>query len=1118
MDSEGTMDRGEEIEELEALLSADPDSLVFVELANRYIRLGRYRDAVTLCEEKTAVHNQYAPGFLALGRALFAEGRFVAANEALRRAIDFDPDDPEGYRLLGELLIRRNIFTEAVALLRAAFERGVDHSRLRKLYHRAVELLEKQSTDVADVDQPDKGVGNVSVVGIIKTNSEELLARKEYDISTVAERRIKGPKTDISLVDKKQSVEKQWENIEQEWQNHLSGDYQEENEIEVAINPGKEDLDIEMTPLSHPVAEGMPPLPEHDFEADFLDEASVSTHPIPQKNLDRLLEHSDDEAETAVRLHPMMGVVDLKDEYHSYSEVVSPNNSSEIPLSEQETPEVDLLNDSKLMATAGDTKYIEPPKKSSLFRFFIGFTFLLALGVCALFGWRYLERKKEIARAIERFDSALIAGTAEQMLTVQGVFIRLSEDGASRFDKNIDDRRELIDALLWLWHRHGRAIDPKTIDLTPHSSWFKRAEKVAYAIAANKLEEADALLDPQPKSDSLKRVYAALKAQIAFNLGDELVAKRWVDSFSTSERASAAALIGALLRWGRDDFLGVEKASSAILARFDNHQFARLLRAKAVLEQHGSDSALNELKRKVKVFSPLAEAWRVAFISDDNVVKEKKGAKENFVELSKNTFGDFGLKLFFARRLISSCDLEHAQLIIDGFNEELKKKNILMRLKGEMLLAQGFYPHALDYLKKDRTTIERERKAWIYLGLAKVEKALKLIKGVRTNESEVLRVFAQGIRFLRKDKKAFDKESFKKNIIEPLKVLAQDNQHAREAIAFLYHRAEQKLENEEKPSVLGWILRHKDAPSSAVFADYRKEYICRGHHLIDSIYWRALLDLGFYQKLERHLFKTKGRYYRRSLRRRYLHLAMLLLNRDESKPKREKIDATNLEEVAVKSIYPKLSDETSKLLLGIKSYKKKDYHNALKILSSLRTSTAKIFLAKVVAKLKGESAAIEILKEGLKNDLENPLLKFELAKALMVKNQTEAVIQLTQILSYKKERVTAEVHLKAVVLLSQIDIKKNAYTSVVRRISGLKEKNATLWSLLAYAYFKSGNKENAKNAIDEAIKLAPNKAYYQLQCGDIYYPEVKGKEAYLKYIKLAPNSKEIRRILNLLKS
>lgn len=301
-------DLAAEIAQLEQMLASDPKSARFYELADSYTRAGRYHEATTVCRRGLTLHPQSAPGFLAMGRALFGIGRLPVASEALRRAIQLAPQAPEGYRLLAELFLRRQIFTEAVALLEHAVELGVEDRKLQRLLTRALEALESQATTVTAVPDEPRGIGNMAVAGTIGGLSGDLSLEEEDDDDILIRRHAADPNDESGPLalrafrPREGESKVDWATLEEAWEARLDAQRHERLVTDPDVPLGAAAVGVALLPLSDPLAEGMPPLPDSEELESPAPTAAPSAMPAatPLARIDE----DEDEARTAVRSHP----------------------------------------------------------------------------------------------------------------------------------------------------------------------------------------------------------------------------------------------------------------------------------------------------------------------------------------------------------------------------------------------------------------------------------------------------------------------------------------------------------------------------------------------------------------------------------------------------------------------------------------------------------------------------------------------------------------------------------------------------------------------------------------------------------------------------------------------
>lgn len=102
------------IEELEKRLAADPNSRMFVQLAEEYRKQGLLENAIEICERGLTKHPQYPSARVALGRALLEAETFDRAGEEFEAVLAQVPDNILANKFLGETYHRLGRYDEAI--------------------------------------------------------------------------------------------------------------------------------------------------------------------------------------------------------------------------------------------------------------------------------------------------------------------------------------------------------------------------------------------------------------------------------------------------------------------------------------------------------------------------------------------------------------------------------------------------------------------------------------------------------------------------------------------------------------------------------------------------------------------------------------------------------------------------------------------------------------------------------------------------------------------------------------------------------------------------------------------------------------------------------------------
>jgi len=126
----------DELAALEQAFRRDPASS-FTGLANCLLQLGRAEDAVQVCARGLQAAPNSLDGRLYLGTALAALHRWKEAQAELLKVVKADRNNSAGFRLLGEVLMRRNDFERALPVLQHAQNLNPSDSQLLGLVRRA---------------------------------------------------------------------------------------------------------------------------------------------------------------------------------------------------------------------------------------------------------------------------------------------------------------------------------------------------------------------------------------------------------------------------------------------------------------------------------------------------------------------------------------------------------------------------------------------------------------------------------------------------------------------------------------------------------------------------------------------------------------------------------------------------------------------------------------------------------------------------------------------------------------------------------------------------------------------------------------------------------------------
>ncbi len=138
------------IEELEKRLDADPNSRMFVQLAEEYRKAGLLDNAVEICEEGLKKHPQYPSARVALGRALLESESLSRAAEEFETVLAQVPDNILANKFLGETYHRMGSLDEALQKYQIAQTLAPDDAELEE----KIQAARDESAGEAPASEP----------------------------------------------------------------------------------------------------------------------------------------------------------------------------------------------------------------------------------------------------------------------------------------------------------------------------------------------------------------------------------------------------------------------------------------------------------------------------------------------------------------------------------------------------------------------------------------------------------------------------------------------------------------------------------------------------------------------------------------------------------------------------------------------------------------------------------------------------------------------------------------------------------------------------------------------------------------------------------------------------
>lgn len=176
------------VEKYEQILTQDPASTVFVELAKALIEQGDHQRAISICESGLSHHQKSVVGRVLWGKALINLGRPAEAMEQFDKAIAIDKENPHAYNLIGEVLLHKGLYRSALPLLKKAVALQPNDGRVRQWLEQTQRALAGGPapilTDMTQIDAPSQETqaGNDPLANVPSSAKPDEHDREKTDI------------------------------------------------------------------------------------------------------------------------------------------------------------------------------------------------------------------------------------------------------------------------------------------------------------------------------------------------------------------------------------------------------------------------------------------------------------------------------------------------------------------------------------------------------------------------------------------------------------------------------------------------------------------------------------------------------------------------------------------------------------------------------------------------------------------------------------------------------------------------------------------------------------------------------------------------------------------------
>ncbi|MCE5299901.1 MAG: tetratricopeptide repeat protein [Spirochaetia bacterium] len=134
-----------EVEELKRKLGANPDSLIFVPLADAYRKVGMLQEAIDVCTKGLEKHPGYMSARVVLGRVYIEKEMFDEALEELKKVALVDIDNIMVHSMLGNVYIKKKMYPQAVEQFQRVLSLNPEDTETQEKLQEA--LSAKQSPD-----------------------------------------------------------------------------------------------------------------------------------------------------------------------------------------------------------------------------------------------------------------------------------------------------------------------------------------------------------------------------------------------------------------------------------------------------------------------------------------------------------------------------------------------------------------------------------------------------------------------------------------------------------------------------------------------------------------------------------------------------------------------------------------------------------------------------------------------------------------------------------------------------------------------------------------------------------------------------------------------------------
>jgi predicted regulator of Ras-like GTPase activity (Roadblock/LC7/MglB family) len=132
-----------EIKELSKKLAQNPDSMVFVQLADAYRRAGELEKSIEVCQQGLERHPTYATARSILGRNYLDLEKLDEAEAEFRQIEVADPENIMAHRMLGQIYLQKGQYADAIARQQRVLALDPDDGTAQELLQQALQAAKQ---------------------------------------------------------------------------------------------------------------------------------------------------------------------------------------------------------------------------------------------------------------------------------------------------------------------------------------------------------------------------------------------------------------------------------------------------------------------------------------------------------------------------------------------------------------------------------------------------------------------------------------------------------------------------------------------------------------------------------------------------------------------------------------------------------------------------------------------------------------------------------------------------------------------------------------------------------------------------------------------------------------